>query len=152
MSAPDEFDPFIERLFRETPPMPDSAGFARGVEKRLASGSRMRTVVIGAAGLIGGVVAVRETLGANLNFSAGGDEVTANGFSATAASLPEKAGLMDAGVGALTAQAQAAQSGLSNLGVDFDFAALGGMQMFWAVAALLIAAAVTAGMKLANEV
>ena len=70
MSAPDEFDPFIERLFRETPPMPDSADFARGVEKRLASGSRMRTVVIGAAGLIGGVVAVRETLGANLNFNA----------------------------------------------------------------------------------
>ena len=151
MSAPDEFDPFIERLFRETPSMPDSADFARGVETRLASGSRMRTVVIGAAGLIGGVVAVRETLGANLNFSPG-DEVTATGFSASAASLPENAGLMDAGVGALTAQAQAAQSGLSDLGVNFDFAALGGMQMFWAMAALLIAAAVMAGMKLANEV
>ena len=151
MSGPDEFDPFIERLFRETPPMPDAAEFARGVERRLAAGSRMRTVVIGAAGLIGGVVAVRETLGSNLNFSAG-DEITATGLSASAASLPENAGLMDAGVGALTAQAQAAQSGLSNLGVDFDFAALGGMQMFWAVAALLIAAAVMAGMKLANEV
>ena len=151
MSAPDEFDPFIERLFRETPPMPDAAEFARGVEKRLAAGSRMRTVVISAAGLIGGVVAVRETLGANLNFNAA-SEPTTTGLSASAASLPERAGLMDAGVGALTAQAQAAQSGLSTLGVDFDFAALGGMQMFWAVAALLIAAAVMAGMKLANEV
>ncbi len=151
MSAPDEFDPFIERLFRETPSMPDSADFARGVEKRLASGSRMRTVVIGAAGLIGGVVAVRETLGSNLSFNAG-SEPTTTGFSAAAASLPENAGLMDAGVGALTAQAQAAQSGLNDLGVNFDFAALGGMQMFWAMAALLIAAAVMAGMKLVNEV
>ncbi|MFN4296270.1 MAG: hypothetical protein ACK4FB_05470 [Brevundimonas sp.] len=151
MSAPDEFDPFIERLFRETPPMPDPAGFARRVETRLATGSRMRTVVIGLAGLIGGVVAVRETLGANLNFSAGND-AAATGFSATAASAPDSVRLMDAGVGALTAQAQAAQSGLSALGVDFDFAGLGGMQVFWAVAALLIAAAVMAGMKLANEV
>ncbi|GAD58446.1 hypothetical protein [Brevundimonas abyssalis] len=93
MSAPDEFDPFIERLFRETPPMSDSADFARGVEKRLASGSRMRTVVIGAAGLIGGVVAVRETLGSNLSFNAG-SEPTTTGFSAAAASLPENPGLM----------------------------------------------------------
>ncbi|MFN3816121.1 hypothetical protein [Brevundimonas sp.] len=150
MSAPDEFDPFIERLFRETPPMPNSAGFARAVEKRLTTGSRMRTVVISAAGLIGGVVAVRETLGANLSFSAASSP-TGRGFSA-AASSPESVRLVDAGVGALTAQAQAAQNGLSTLGVDFDIAALGGMQMFWAVAALLIAAAVTAGMKLANEV
>jgi len=151
MSAPDEFDPFIERLFRETPHMPDSAGFALGVEKRLTTGSRMRTAVIGAAGLVGGVVAVRETLGANLNFSTA-NEPAASGFSASADSMPDSVGLMDAGVGALAAQAQAAQSGLNTLGLDFDFAALGGMQMFWAVAALLIAAAVMAGMKLANEV
>ena len=151
MSAPDEFDPFIERLFRETPPMPDAAEFAQGVEKRLAAGSRMRTVVISAAGLIGGVVAVRETLGSNLNFSAG-QTAEAASLSAATAATAENVRLMDAGVGALTAQAQAAQSGLSGLGVDFDFAALGGMQMFWAMAALLIAAAVMAGMKLANEV
>ena len=148
MSAPDEFDPFIERLFRETPPMPDSAEFARGVEKRLAAGSRMRTVVIGAAGLVGGVVAVRETLGANLNFDAGQAAEAAN-LSASTVSAAEPIGLTEAGVGALATQAQ---NGLSGLGVNFDFAALGGMQMFWAVAALLIAAAVMAGMKLANEV
>ncbi|WP_262422777.1 hypothetical protein [Brevundimonas denitrificans] len=94
---------------------------------------------------------MRETLGSNLSFNAG-SEPTTTGFSAAAASLPENPGLMDAGVGALTAQAQAAQSGLNDLGVNFDFAALGGMQMFWAMAALLIAAAVMAGMKLANEV
>ncbi|MEH6664151.1 MAG: hypothetical protein V7678_04820 [Brevundimonas sp.] len=151
MSAPDEFDPFIERLFRETPPMADAAGFARGVEKRLTAASRMRTVVIGAAGLIGGVVAVRETLGTNFNFTTESD-AAASGFSASAATLPERVGLMDAGVGALAAQAEAARGGLSSLGLDFDFAALGGMQMFWAVAALLIAAAVMAGTKLANEV
>lgn len=151
MSAPDEFDPFIERLFRETPPMSDSAEFARKVETRLAAGSRLRTVFIGAAGLIGGVVAVRETLGANLNFSArqAADAAT---LSASTAPAPEAVGLTDAGVGALSAQIGVAQRGLSRLGVDFDFGALGGMQMFWAVAALLIAAAVMAGMKLANEV
>jgi hypothetical protein len=151
MSAPDEFDPFIERLFRETPPLPDSAEFARGVEKRLAAGSRTRTVVIGVAGLIGGVVAVRETLGSNLNFEAS-QTAEAAGLSASTAAAAEPIRLTEAGVGALRAQAQAAQNGLSDLGVNFDFSALGGMQMFWAVAALLIAAAVMAGMKLANEV
>lgn len=148
MSAPDEFDPFIERLFRETPPMPDSAEFARSVEKRLTTGSRMRTAVIGAAGLVGGVVAVRETLGANLNFEAG-QTAEAASLSASSMAASEPVRLTEAGVGALTAQAQ---NGLSDLGVNFDFAALGGMQMFWAVAALLVAAAVMAGMKLANEV
>ena len=151
MSAPDEFDPFIERLFRETPPMPDPAGFARSVERRLARGSRMRTVVIGAAGLIGGVVAVRETLGANLNFTPP-EQAGAADLTASAASASENIRLVDAGFGALTAQAQAAQSGLGRLGIDFDFGSMAGMQMFWAVAALLIAAAVMAGMKLANEV
>lgn len=151
MSAPDEFDPFIERLFQQTPPMADAADFARRVERRLAAGARLRTVVIGVAGLVGGVVAVRETLGANLSFTtdaqAGAAELTAS-----TASASENVRLVDAGFGALTAQVQAAQSGLSRLGIDFDFGALGGMQMFWAVAALLIAAAVMAGMKLANEV
>lgn len=151
MSAPDEFDPFIERLFRETPPMPDSAEFARKVEQRLAAGSRLRTLFIGGAGLIGGVVAVRETLGANLTFSAG-QTAEAASFSASSATPAAPIGLTDAGAGALAAQVQAAQNSLSRLGVDFDFGALGGMQMFWAVAALLIAAAVMAGMKLANEV
>ena len=151
MSAPDEFDPFIERLFLQTPPMKDSADFARRVERRLASGSRVRAVVIGLAGLVGGVVAVRETLGANLNLSG---EAQAGDAVVTAASsaVPENIRLVDAGFGALTAQAQTVQNGLGRLGIDFDFGSTAGMQMFWAVAALLIAAAVMAGMKLANEV
>lgn len=151
MSAPDEFDPFIERLFHQTPPMADAADFARRVERRLAAGSRFRTVVIGVAGLVGGVVAVRETLGANLNFAADA-QAGAVDLSASTVSASDNVRLADAGFGALTAPAQAFHQGLGRLGIDFDFGALGGMQMFWAVAALLIAAAVMAGMKLANEI
>ena len=53
MSA-DDFDPFIERLYSRTPVMQDAGLFAADVETRLASASRIRTLALTAAGLIGG--------------------------------------------------------------------------------------------------
>jgi hypothetical protein len=71
MSA-DEFDPAIERLFARTPTMPDAALFTARVEQRMQKGSRMRVVVLGLAGLVGGVVAVREVVSVNFNADGGG--------------------------------------------------------------------------------
>lgn len=151
MSAPDEFDPFIEHLFLQAPRMADSADFVRRVDTRLTSGSRIRRMVIAAAGLIGGVFAVRETLGANLRFSASGESAEA-ALSAGPSSAPDAARLMEAGSSVVAAQIQALQDGFGRLGVDYDFLSMGGMQGFWIMTALLIAVAVIVGMKLASEV
>ena len=45
MSA-DEFDPYVERLFARTPHMADAPLFAAGVEAKLATGSRVRTLAL----------------------------------------------------------------------------------------------------------
>src|ERR1700754_1657985 len=63
----DEFDPEIERLFARTPSMPDASLFTARVEQRLQKGSRVRGVPLSLAGLIGGVVAVRELLTVNMS-------------------------------------------------------------------------------------
>ena len=68
MSA-DEFDPMIERLFARSPQMADASLFAAEVETKLHSSSRVRTLALTAAGLIGGVIAVRESMNLNLHLS-----------------------------------------------------------------------------------
>lgn len=61
MSA-DEFDPTIERLFAQAPHFPDSVFFEADVAARLHKASRVRSIALSAAGLIGGLIAVRELL------------------------------------------------------------------------------------------
>ncbi len=70
MSA-DEFDPEIERLFARSPQMSDAALFTAQVEQKLQKGSRVRFLALGLAGVIGGVVAVRETMSVNLGSGEG---------------------------------------------------------------------------------
>ncbi len=143
MSAPDEFDPFIERLFSRAPAMADADAFARRVEQRLDTGSRLRTVTLGAAGLIGGVIAVRETVSANLvvNLDEGSAEATR---------------VVGGGVGAATRQTQDfVQTGLADLGLsalNLGGDALFGAQLFWGVAALLIAGATLVAMRVVQDV
>lgn len=144
MSAPDEFDPFIERLYARQAPMPDADAFAAGVEQRLARGSRIRTVVLTAAGLIGGVVAVRETVASNFAFRAG--EAVESGVR-----------VIDGGATGVADQGQAALAGgLDQLGfggVDLSaLGSMGGASLFWVAAAALIALAGFATMKLADQV
>ncbi len=139
MSA-DEFDPFVERLFARTPNMPDAALFNAQVTARLARGTRVRTVVLTVAGLIGGVVAVRETL--NLRLTLGGGEA---GAAATG---------LGQGFQAATAGAQASiQSGLDHMGLaNLEWGSMGGMQLFWVAAGGLIAVAAAGAMKLAQDI
>jgi hypothetical protein len=135
----DEFDPDIERLFARTPQMPDAALFAAGVETRLASGSRIRTLALTTAGLVGGCIAVRETL--NLNFEMASRETPQAGV-ALGHSL-QTAGA-DAG-GAI--QGLLDQAGLANLSLG----SMGGMQLFWLATAALVALAAAGVMKLSQE-
>lgn len=135
----DEFDPYVERLFGQTPPLSDSVHFAAAVEKRMAKGSRVRALALSLAGLIGGVIAVRETVEANLDFSA--------------AAPTEVTRLAGGGITTVGARAQAAvDTGLTDLGLALDMSSMAGMQMFWLASAVMIAAAIVAASRLVQDV
>ena len=136
MSA-DEFDPAIERLFARSPAMPDATLFTAQVEERLQKGSRVRFVVLGLAGVVGGVVAAREML--TVNFSMGNAAPTA---------------AMGRGLESVSFNAQSAiQSGLDQAGLgSLSFGSMSGMQMFWVAAGALIAVAAAGVLRLSQEV
>jgi hypothetical protein len=139
MSA-DEFDPMIERLFARTPHMADASLFAADVETKLQSSNRVRTLALTVAGLIGGVIAVREATNINLQLSDAGAPVAgrAIGQGLQAASLDVQ--------GAVSTTLT--QFGLS----DVTLGSMGGMQLFWISAGALIAVAAAAVVKLSQEV
>jgi hypothetical protein len=57
-----DFDMRLSRMFAEAPVLPDADGFARRVESRLERNWLMRRVLIGAAGLGGGLIAAGQML------------------------------------------------------------------------------------------
>lgn len=139
MSA-DEFDPMIERLFSRSPQMADAELFAVEVETKLHSSSRVRTAALTIAGLVGGVIAVRELTNLNLRLSDSQAPVAGRvlGQGLQAASLNVQ-GAVDAGL---------TQLGLS----DVALGSMGGMQMFWIVAGALIALAAAGVVRLSQDV
>lgn len=139
MSA-DEFDPFVERLFARTPAMPDAALFTAKVEQRLQKGSRVRFLALSLAGLVGGAVAVRETMQVDIQLGARDGVVAGDalGQGIQSASLNVQQ----------TIQAGLEQIGLANL----ELGSMGGMQLFWIAAGALIALAAAGVMKLSQEV
>ncbi|MBP8062904.1 MAG: hypothetical protein KAY29_03450 [Brevundimonas sp.] len=137
MSA-DEFDPEIERLFGRAPQMPDAALFTAQVEQRLQKGSHVRLLTLGLAGLVGGVVAVRETMSVNLGSGEGVVAGNALGQGIQSASLNTQS---------------AVQAGLDQLGLaNLELGSMGGMQMFWIAAGALIAVAAAGVMKLSQDI
>jgi hypothetical protein len=137
MSA-DEFDPDIERLFSRAPQLPDAALFTARVEHRLQKGSRVRFLALGLAGVIGGVVAVRETVSMDL---ATGDGVVAGSA-------------LGQGIRSASLNTQGAvQSGLDQLGLaNLELGSMGGMQLFWIAAGALIAVAAAGVMRLSQDI
>ncbi|TPW06109.1 MAG: hypothetical protein FD125_383 [bacterium] len=136
MSA-DEFDPEIERLFARSPQMPDAALFTAQVEQRLQKGSRVRYLTLGLAGLVGGVVAIRETMSVNLGSGEGVVAGNALGQGIRSASLNTQG---------------AVQMGLDQLGLaNLELGSMGGMQLFWIAAGALIAVAAAGVMKLSQD-
>ena len=137
MSA-DEFDPEIERLFGRAPQMPDAALFTAQVEQRLQKGSHFRVLTLGLAGLIGGIVAIRETMSVNLGSGEGVVAGNALGQGIQSASLNTQS---------------AVQAGLDQLGLaNLELGSMGGMQMFWIAAGALIAVAAAGVMKLSQDI
>ena len=137
MSA-DEFDPDIERLFARAPQMPDSALFTAQVEQRLQKGSNVRFLTLGLAGLVGGVVAIRETMSVNLGSGDGVVAGNALGQGIRTASLNTQG---------------AVQTGLDQLGLaNLELGSMGGMQLFWIAAGALIAVAAAGVMKLSQDI
>ena len=139
MSA-DEFDPFVERLFARTPAMPDAPLFTARIEQRLQKGSRVRFLALSLAGLIGGAVAVRETMEVDINLGATEGVVAGDALGQ---------GMQSA---SLNVQ-NMVQSGLEQMGLaNLELGSMGGMQLFWIAAAALIAVAAAGVMKLSQEV
>jgi hypothetical protein len=137
MSA-DEFDPDIERLFARAPQMPDAALFTAQVEQRLQKGSNVRFLTLGLAGLVGGVVAIRETMSVNLGSGDGVVAGNALGQGIRTASLNTQG---------------AVQTGLDQLGLaNLELGSMGGMQLFWIAAGALIAVAAAGVMKLSQDI
>ena len=139
MSA-DEFDPFVERAFARSPRMPDADLFAARVQAKLASRTKIRTVALSLAGLIGGVIAVRESLTIDIDLGGAEQPVAgrALGQSLEAASMNAQSAV----------QASLDQWGLA----DVALGSMGGMQLFWLATAALIALAAAGVMKLSQEV
>lgn len=135
MSA-DEFDPMIERLFSRSPVLADDALFAARLQTRMEKRSRWRGLALTGAGLIGGLVAVRE--GVTFNLRDGNAEATT----------------LNQGVQAAAATAQgAAQSGLDGLGLtSVDLMSGSGMMVFWIVAGALVALLAAGAVKLSQDV
>lgn len=136
MSA-DEFDPFVERLFSRTPQMADADLFAIEVQTRLASRTRLRGLALAVAGLIGGAIAVRETI--SLNFQ--GVENMLTGRS------------LDGGARSVIAAAQSdIQSNLDQMGLaGLSLGSMGAMQLFWITAGALVALMAAGAVKLSQE-
>jgi hypothetical protein len=65
MSDP-SFEARVQRLFSEHPHYPDAPLFAAEVEHRLSRGWALRRVLIGAAGVAGGLIAVAQIAGAGV--------------------------------------------------------------------------------------
>lgn len=139
MSA-DEFDPMIERLFARTPHIADATLFAADVETKLQSSTRMRTLALTLAGLIGGIIAVRESMNVDLHL--------------TEAQAPVAGRVIGQGIQAASLDVQGAvTSGLTQMGLsDMTLGSMGGMQLFWIAAGALIALAAAGVMKLSQEV
>ncbi len=139
MSA-DEFDPMIERLFARTPQMADATLFAADVETKLQSSTRVRTLALTLAGVVGGIIAVRESMNVNLNL--------------TGSQAPVAGRVIGQGIQSASLDVQGAvASGLSQMGLaDMTLGSMGGMQLFWIAAGALIALAAAGVMKLSQDV
>jgi hypothetical protein len=61
-----EFERRLERLFSEAPELPDAAAFAERVERRLDAGWTARRWLIGAAGVVGGVIGASQLMLSNV--------------------------------------------------------------------------------------
>ena len=61
-----DFERRLERLFAEAPELPDAGAFAQRIESRLNRGWAARRWLLGAAGVVGGVIGASQLMMSNL--------------------------------------------------------------------------------------
>ena len=61
-----DFERRLERLFTDAPELSDAAAFAERIERRLDAGWTARRWLIGAAGLVGGVIGASQLMVSNI--------------------------------------------------------------------------------------
>lgn len=96
------FERRLERLFSESPELPDCAEFAEKVERRLNRGWMARRWLIGAAGLVGGVIGASQLVMSNLGQRMESAEGAARALGAGLSQIEpgaEMVGLMSGGIG-----------------------------------------------------
>lgn len=71
-----EFEFRLDRMFSEPPAFSDNEAFARRVEAKLERGWSMRSWLIGAAGVAGGLIGVSQMVGAGVLLRGAGEEAT----------------------------------------------------------------------------
>ena len=110
-----EVERAIERLFARTPEMADADAFAGRVQRRLDRGWAAGRVLIGAAGMVGGVIGASQLIMSNL-------------FSRAEAASSESARVLTSGVRQLAPQAEWLLNGPA------------GIEAVWLVAGLAVVA------------
>ena len=61
-----DFERRLERLFAEAPELPDARSFAERIESKLNRGWNVRRWLIGAAGVVGGLIGASQLMVSNL--------------------------------------------------------------------------------------
>lgn len=129
-----EFEGSLERMFRETPAMPDADLFAANVQGRLDRGWRVRRWGLGAAGVLGGGVAVTQTLGASLTMQL--EQASSGSVRAVDAVYRQAVGQADA---------------LSTVSTGLGLGDVG-MTTFWVVSGLIVLLAAGMATRLFDEI
>ncbi len=62
-----EFEAELERMFNQPPAFVDNDAFTRRVTSRLDKSWRLRAVALAAAGTVGGLITLSQTIGSNLS-------------------------------------------------------------------------------------
>ncbi|NEX91282.1 hypothetical protein [Caulobacter sp. 17J65-9] len=122
-----EFEAGLERMFAQAPVYPDAEMFSDRVLAKLDRSWRWRRLGIGAAGAVGGVIAISQTLGSNLTLHM--QQSLANSFRT-----------VDAAVDGAVSQTESLVGLSTSAG------------MFWAVSAMMVIAAGAAALRLFEEV
>lgn len=128
MSGRDAFDGDIERLFSKPPAFDDGDRFAAALETRMKRGSRVRTALLTAGGVAGGLLALREALETGLT-----QDLTR--VSESSAQSVEAF----SGAGAWSRLVEAASSA--------DISAMPSMPLFWLLSAVIVGLAAMTAVK-----
>lgn len=92
--AETDFERRLERLFAEAPELPDCAAFANKVERRLSRGWQTRRWLIGAAGVVGGLIGASQLVLSNLFQRVESAEESARALSVSLAQVAPGAEMM----------------------------------------------------------